>query len=155
MNPNERDRILYRVQGAWPRPIGDATATVWAEHLTNMDFVQADKAVRLLERTKVHQPSIAELWDAYRAAAPPPQARELESPIDKSAALRAREAVAMAMKPGPVITERMLDAAGAPNWRARISDAIERDRVEETDRLYYDEAWDRVREEFVNLASVR
>lgn len=69
MKPEERDRIMLRIQATWPRPaIGDATAVVWAEHLTRLDYETTATAVGLLERSSARQPAISELHEAYGAA---------------------------------------------------------------------------------------
>lgn len=148
-----RDQYLEML-AIWPAAKttnGPDTANLWLEELTQFTTEHAKAAIAHLRISADWFPSVAQFHSLAveeRRAAQVHRA-ELEQPVDKEAALRARELVAAAAKPGRPITADMLDKAGVPNWRKRIAHALERDEMEMRNRVHYDEAWDAIRAEFV------
>lgn len=85
MTPNERDRWMFRFVNCWPTPrMADETVMIWNEHLDKMNPAQAREALANLERSSSRRPSIADLWEHYRALDSKyrVERREIEAPDD-------------------------------------------------------------------------
>lgn len=150
MIDTDREKIIYRYQAAWPRPMGNATLALWSEHLSKMDYAITVKALGILERTTRHQPSIAELYEAYGAAKPTAVTKAVEAPIDVSGRKRIHDMVEAFKNRDEtqIVTETMLDKAGVAHWRERLRDAREDDeRRGSGARENYDLAWLNIKNE--------
>lgn len=78
--------VLARFDAAWPkRGLTDASATLWAETLVDLDPGVADNAARMLVASSLHYPSVSEFLDTYRGIARRKQ--EQQSTDDRRRAL--------------------------------------------------------------------
>lgn len=68
MSPEERDRVMARLMGCWPKPpLADSQMLVWNEHLGAMAFPPAIAALNWLERNVKYRPALSEFHEAYAA----------------------------------------------------------------------------------------
>lgn len=76
MNGDDLERVIARLNGAYPGRLTGDTLTAWTEELAPLDFSPAFSAVRELVRTEERFPPIGKLIAAYndhkrRQAGPP------------------------------------------------------------------------------------
>lgn len=68
MQPEERDRIMARLLGCWPKPpLADSQMLVWNEHVTKMAYEPAMAAILWLEKNVKYRPALSEFHEAYAA----------------------------------------------------------------------------------------
>lgn len=67
MTPEERDKLIFRMQAAWERAIPDTMLSLWSEKLAPLKADRANAALERMIDTSARRPAWSDFKEAYDA----------------------------------------------------------------------------------------